>query len=151
MLKMYLFFFQIAFESLALVSNALTLVEAGDLGIMSYGETPKIIHPLGEPFGVENGSKLINDFTFDEQKTKVGQLVEFATAIFEDKAQLNTDRPAQLLIIVSDGRGVISEGAEFVRHTIRTAKDNGIFIVFIVVDNPVSQVCYIQNELFQCN
>jgi len=125
---------------LALVSKALTLIEAGELGIMSYGETPKIIHPLGEPFTDQSGSRLINNFTFDEQKTKVGKLIELATAIFEDRGQLETDKPAQLLIIVSDGRGIISEGAEFVKRTIRTASANRIFIAFIIVDNPVSQV-----------
>jgi len=107
---------------------------------MSYGETPKIIHPLGEPFADQCGARLVNEFTFDEQKTKVGKLIELATAIFVDRGQLDMDRTAQLLIIVSDGRGIISEGSEFVKHTIRTAKANRIFIVFIIVDNPMSQV-----------
>lgn len=130
-----------AFEALALVSKALTLVEAGELGVMSFGEKARIIHPLGEPFGDQTGVKLIKDFTFNEQKTKVGELIELATAIFEDRGRLDTsDRPAQLLVIISDGRGIKCEGPDYVKNAIRAAKLIGIFIVFIVVDNPTSKV-----------
>lgn len=130
-----------AFESLALVSKALTLVEAGELGVMSFGEEARIIHPLGEPFADQTGARLVHDLTFDEQKTKVGQLLELATAVFENRGRLDSgDRPAQLLVIMSDGRGIKSEGPDIVKNAIRTAKCNGIFIVFIVIDNPTSKV-----------
>ncbi|XP_025407976.1 midasin-like [Sipha flava] len=130
----------LAFESLALVSKALTLVEAGELGVMSFGQQARIVHPLGEPFTDKTGVRLTYDFTFDEQKTNVGELIELATAVFEDRGRLDSgDRPAQLLVIMSDGRGIKSEGPDVVKNAIRTAKLNGIFIVFIVIDNPVSK------------
>lgn len=116
-------------------------MEAGELGVMSFGEQTKIVHPLGEPFSDQTGCKLMQLFTFDEQKTKVGELIELATAVFEDRGQLDTgDRPAQLLVIMSDGRGIKSEGPDVVKNAIRAAKVNGIFIVFIVIDNPKSKV-----------
>lgn len=137
-----------AFESLALVSKALTLVEAGELGVMSFGQQARIVHPLGEPFTDQSGVRLTYDFTFDEQKTKVGELIELATAVFEDRGRLDTgDRPAQLLVIMSDGRGIKSEGPDVVKNAIRTAKLNGIFIVFIVIDNPVSKV-YSKQQIY---
>lgn len=130
-----------AFESLALVSKALTLVEAGELGVMSFGEQARIVHPLGEPFDDQTGSRLVNVLTFDEQKTKVGELIELASAVFEDRGRLDTgDRPAQLLVIMSDGRGIKSEGPDVVKNAIRRAKSIGIFIVFIIIDNPISKV-----------
>ncbi len=46
---------------------------------------------------------------------------------------------SQLLIIVSDGRGIYSEGEEIVRQSIRKIKDMGIFMVFIVIDNPMNK------------
>lgn len=49
-------------------------------------------------------------------------------------------KTAQLLVIVSDGRGVSSEGSAAVRNAIRTAKQAGIFIVFIIVENPNMKV-----------
>lgn len=46
---------------------------------------------------------------------------------------------SQLLIIVSDGRGIYSEGEEIVRQSIRRIRDLGIFMVFIVIDNPMNR------------
>jgi midasin len=43
---------------------------------------------------------------------------------------------AQLLLIVSDGRGLFSEGADCVHQAIRRAKQAGLFMVFVIVDNP---------------
>lgn len=134
-----------AFDSLALVSNALTLIEAGELGVMSFGKTARILHPLGEPFSDQTGAKLIHDFTFDEENTNVGQLIEIATAVFNDRGQLSTsDKPAQLLVIMSDGRGIQSEGPSVVKNAIRAAKVHGIFIVFIIIDNPTSKVKFVK-------
>lgn len=111
------------------------------MGVLSFGENSRIIHPLGEPFGDQTGARVINGFTFDEQKTKVGEVIELATAIFEERGRLDTgDRPAQLLVIISDGRGIKSEGDNIVKNAIRNSKFNGVFIVFIVIDNPNSKV-----------
>lgn len=53
----FCFSVQLAFESLALVSRALNLLEAGDLGVLSFGETVKVLHQLGEPFNEYSGAK----------------------------------------------------------------------------------------------
>lgn len=53
---------------------------------------------------------------------------------------------AQLLIIVSDGR-LMSEGTELVKGTIRRARENGIFIVYLLLDNPTAiQVEYSKKQ-----
>jgi len=44
-----------------------------------------------------------------------------------------------LLIIVSDGR-VMSEGPDRVKQAVRRARHSGIFMVFVIVDNPESKV-----------
>lgn len=43
---------------------------------------------------------------------------------------------AQLMLIVSDGRGLFSEGADCVHQAIRRAKQAGLFMVFVILDNP---------------
>ena len=44
---------------------------------------------------------------------------------------------AQLLLIVSDGRSLFSESAdECVHQAIRRAKQTGLFMVLVIVDNP---------------
>jgi midasin len=84
---------------------------------------------------------LLQQFSFEQKNTRVGQLVDFATTMFAT----NCSRPsggsecAQLLLIVSDGR-VTSEGPDKVKQAVRRAKQSGIFMVFVIVDNPESKV-----------
>lgn len=56
-IKFFFLFQELAFESLALVSKALTLLEAGELSVLSFGESSKVLHPLGEPFTEETGAR----------------------------------------------------------------------------------------------
>lgn len=50
---------ELAFESLALVSKALDLIEAGRLGVLSFGEKTNIVHRLGDPFSEDVGARLV--------------------------------------------------------------------------------------------
>lgn len=47
---------------------------------------------------------------------------------------------AKLLIIISDGRGAFSEGLDKVKMAVQRTTDSGIFVVFIIIDNPKSKV-----------
>lgn len=48
---------EIAFESLSLISKAMTYLEAGQLGVISFGEDINVLHPLGEVFTQESGAR----------------------------------------------------------------------------------------------
>lgn len=48
---------ELAFESLALISKAMTYLEVGQLCVMNFGETTNVLHPLGESFNEHSGSK----------------------------------------------------------------------------------------------
>lgn len=86
-------------------------------------------------------SRLIRDFTFDENKTKYADAVHTANGMFLTRGtSSHATKSAQLLVIVSDGRLVTSEGVEVVKSAVRTAKQAGIFIVFIIVENPKVEV-----------
>lgn len=71
----------------------------------------------------------------------MGQLVDFATTLFTANCSRSSSssEQAQLLIIVSDGR-VMSEGPDRVKQAVRRARHSGIFMVFVIVDNPESKV-----------
>lgn len=55
---------ELAFESLSLISKAMTYLEAGQLSVLSFGEQTNILHPLGENFSEHSGSRLVTDLTF---------------------------------------------------------------------------------------
>lgn len=48
---------ELAFESLSLISKAMTYLEAGQLSVLSFGEKTNILHPLGEGFCEQSGSR----------------------------------------------------------------------------------------------
>lgn len=50
---------ELAFESLSLISKAMTYLEVGELGIVSFGERVKVLHPLGEAFTERSGSRYL--------------------------------------------------------------------------------------------
>ncbi|XP_039293225.1 midasin-like [Nilaparvata lugens] len=131
---------QLAFESLALVSKALTLLEVGQLCVVSFGEKPRVLHPLSEPFTEHSGAKLMQQLLFEQQKTHVGSLLEFACDMLAASGGAVQGGagggPAQLLVIVSDGRGVMDEGEARVKAAVRRARLQNVFTVFVVVDNP---------------
>ena len=68
-------------------------------------------------------------------------MVDFVTAMMSQArtSSMSSSSTAQLLLIVSDGRGLFSEGTECVLQSIRRAKQSGLFMVFVIVDNPDSK------------
>ena len=66
--------------------------------------------------------------------------MDFACNLLGSNARSTDADLAQLLVIVSDGRGVSSEGEAAVRTAVRKAKHQQIFMVFVIIDNPDSKV-----------
>lgn len=125
-----------AFESVALISKALTLLESGQLSILSFGEQTQILHKLTDQFTERSGVKLLQQFKFDQKKTRVAEMVDFTTEMLsQSQAQMNS-LTAKLLIIISDGRGVFSEGELLMKQAVRRGKLGNIFTVFVIIDNP---------------
>ena len=77
---------------------------------------------------------------------------------------------SQLLLIVSDGRGIFREGVEKVKKAVRKLMSVGVFIVFVILDKPdmatqqasimdirvpifggATQVCVFRRKLFVRN
>lgn len=45
-----------------------------------------------------------------------------------------------MLLIVSDGRGMFVEGKDRVTAAVRAAQTANVFIIFVVLDSPISRV-----------
>lgn len=48
---------ELAFESMSLISKAMGYLEVGELSVISFGETATVLHPLGQPFTENSGSR----------------------------------------------------------------------------------------------
>ncbi len=53
---------QIALESLNTISSAMSLLEAGQIGVLRYGETAEVVHPLNVQWSQTAGHKIQNQF-----------------------------------------------------------------------------------------
>ncbi|XP_077018521.1 midasin isoform X2 [Tamandua tetradactyla] len=133
---------QLAFESLAVIGNALTLLEVGQIAVCSFGESVKLLHPFHEQFSDYSGSQILRLCKFQQKKTKIAQFLESSANMFAAAQQLSQNispEIAQLLLVVSDGRGLFLEGKERVLAAVQGARNANIFVIFVVLDNPNSR------------
>ncbi|KAJ3224894.1 AAA ATPase midasin [Clydaea vesicula] len=122
---------QLAYQSLTLISTALTQLEAGDISVVSFGEEAKLLHPFEKTFNDEAGATVISRFTFDQGKTRVKEMLECCMGIFEHARGSSNSELWQLQIVISDG---ICEDHEKIRSLVRKAADQKIMIVFLILD-----------------
>ncbi|XP_053499982.1 midasin [Ictalurus furcatus] len=134
---------QLAFESVSVIVNALTLLEVGQVAVCSFGESVQLLHPFQQQFNDQSGARILRLCQFQQKKTRIAQFLEtsanmFVAAKHQNPCSANTEM-AQLLLIVSDGRGLFLEGKERVAAAVQAARSANVFVIFVVLDNPNSR------------
>ena len=137
-------------QAISLVSQALTLLESGKLCVTSFGEAPKIILKYNEQF---NGPKMIKALNFDQNQSRIAELLDFSRTMNQDDMSSDNGIFEHLLIVLSDGRNIFSEGELKVRNAVKMARLQRMFIVYIIIDNPENKVRHFKslikfNQLF---
>ncbi|GAA5843645.1 hypothetical protein JCM9279_000821 [Rhodotorula babjevae] len=131
----------LAFQSLALISRALTRLEVGGVSISRFGEATEVLHPFeAGVLSDEAGASLISKFTFQQQSTDVRLLVErtlVQLAEAKDSARSGKSSLAagdlwQLVVIISDG---ICQDHDKLRALLRRASEQKVMFVFVVIDS----------------
>ncbi|XP_065367345.1 midasin [Calliphora vicina] len=122
-------------EAISLVSQSLTLLESGRLSVISFGEQPQILLNHNEQF---DGPKLVSSLQFSQDKTKIADLLDFIRTASAEEGSFGSDNGIfeNLLLILSDGRNIFSEGKSKVKNAIKLARLQRIFLVYIIIDNP---------------
>ncbi|KAF2675101.1 midasin [Microthyrium microscopicum] len=124
----------LAFQTLALIAKSLSVLEAGDLCFLSFGQDANIAHPFGTPFTENAGANLFQSFSFQQDKTDIRRLVHKAIDLFRTARNNSHGATAdlwQLMLIISDG---VCEEHETITRLVRQAQDERIMIVFVIVD-----------------
>lgn len=132
---------ELTYEALALISKALSQLEVGQIGVLSFGEDVRLLHPLDRAFSDEAGAQVIQKFTFDQTKTHVKKLMETSFATLTKARSLfaasnGTDDLWQLQIVLSDG---ICEDHQTVKNFVKRAAEKKIMVVFIIIDNKLEK------------
>lgn len=129
----------LAYETMALVSKALSRLEVGDIAIAKFGETVEMLHSFDQgPFTDQAGTKVMNAFRFNQKATNVLSLVDISLKVLEVARERRSMSSAsatdlwQLEIIISDG---ICQDHDRLRTVLRKAEEQRVMIVFIVIDS----------------
>jgi len=133
----------VAIEAMAVLARALARLEAGEIGIMSYGKTVNLLHPFDRPFDDVAGARCLSHFTFAQESTRTDALLEACTRVMEEARTSSGARAAggisgmkcmQLVFIISDGIVGTGPEREKVRQWVIEASKKGLLIVLVIVD-----------------
>ena len=125
---------QLAFETLALVSKSLSMLEVGEICVLSFGESVTVAHDFDDPFSADAGARIFERFTFQQTTTDVRKLVAESISLFRAARAASRNASAdlwQLELIISDG---VCEDHDGIRRLVRQAQEERIMIVFVIVD-----------------
>ena len=65
---------QLAYETIATLSNAFNFLEVGELGLVSFGEKCDVLHNFYEPFNSDAGAKILGRVNFKDERTKIAEV-----------------------------------------------------------------------------
>jgi midasin len=116
---------------MATVAVGMNQLEVGEVGIASFGDDMKLVHPFHMPFTSESGADVVRNFKFDQQRTRMSFCVESAMAALDDAGGGNSSM--QLVFLISDGRIERDSRAEL-KRLIREMMERNILIAMIIVE-----------------
>jgi midasin len=123
----------LAYQSLALISKALSTLEAGQLSLVRFGQDVEIVHPFEKEWSDAAGAESFSRFTFAQRETRVDTLMSSGRAIFNNTVRSGGDAGLwKLKIILSDG--VCTDHAKLRAQCVGMANDDRIMCVFVVLD-----------------
>lgn len=137
-----------ALESLALVVSAMSKLEIGRVGVVSFGADTTLVHDLDDPlpFSSEKGGDIIRHFTFSQKETNVVNLLQYVWQKMVGDSGGNRSECVSLVFIISDGR--VSQREEMKRY-VRQLRDGNVLVAFVIVDvNKSSANDNVQSSIF---
>ena len=117
----------LALQSVCLITQALTLLGIGEVGVARFGERTEIVHPLGEQWNDDAGASLVESFDFQDKKTIVHDLIGSSLS-YLDACRKNGS--VQLLFIISDG---FFSDKEKVKQLAIQAQLRNLLVVFVIM------------------
>ncbi|KIV89827.1 hypothetical protein PV10_07197 [Exophiala mesophila] len=142
----------LAFETLALLTKSLSMLEAGELCVIGFGdeEHVRVAHSFGTPFSpAESGVQIFQSFGFNQKGTNVKNMVKESIHLFREariKGHSSGQDLWQLQLIVSDGH--CSDHAAITR-LVRQAQEEKIIIVFVIVDAGDESILDLKEAVFE--
>lgn len=126
-----------ALRALATLANGMSQLEIGQLGIASFGEDMKLLHPFNIPFTSESGVNIVSNFQFDAKRTRTALCVESAVSALEGAHSVSSSM--QLVFMISDGR-IERDSRSKLRRLIRQMSEKNMLMVMIIVEGEENNI-----------
>ncbi|GBG32276.1 Midasin [Hondaea fermentalgiana] len=133
----------LALTALVTISKALTKLEVGQVGVVSFGDGVDMVHDLSQPFSDNSGASIVSQVKFDQEKTSIEEGLQVILRRFERarddlgavhaSASGQTTEFRQLAFFISDGR-FDSAARERVKRMVREAMAQRVLIVLVIVE-----------------
>ncbi|CAI4227621.1 unnamed protein product [Auanema sp. JU1783] len=133
---------QVTCESVCAIDDALRRCDAGAVSVISFGSQIKAICSFGD--SMISGPDFIQKLTFDQSSTDLIGLLDYSK---QKLADVRTPNSEQLLIIVSDGRGALSQGAEKIKRLVSSLQ--GVTVLFVILDSGTKSITELSVASFQ--
>jgi midasin len=135
---------ELACESMVTLANALTRLEVGELGILSFGcDETKVVHDLGTPFSADAGASVLETLTFGQESTGavkssgmttcVKQIFNYFVEARKHGGSSTNVNHLQIAFIITDAI-FDDDSRKHVPYWIRRATEQNQLIVMIMID-----------------
>ena len=132
----------LALEALTCIARAMSRLEVGELGVLSFGGAAgrgvRTLHPLGAPFSDAAGPALVSAFSFAGEHTvadsPVGALLDTLDAQLGAAREAHvggSEQLQQLVLVIADGH---FHEKESLRIRMRRLERRGLLVAFIALD-----------------
>ena len=121
---------EMALAAMATLAVGMSQLEIGELGVASFGEEMRLLHPFHQPFTSESGVNVVQNFPFDEKRTRTALCVESAISVLESEGDASS---MQLVFLISDGR-IERDSRDALRCLVREMVERNILLVMIIVE-----------------
>eukprot|EP00934_Nitzschia_sp_Nitz4_P000670 Nitzschia sp. Nitz4//scaffold122_size67431//7852//24798//NITZ4_006082-RA/size67431-snap-gene-0.19-mRNA-1//1//CDS//3329534394//670//frame0 len=119
-----------ALRSLATLAVGMNQLEIGELGIASFGEDMKLLHPFNMPFTADSGTDMVMNFQFDQQRTRTSLCVQSAIDALDS---MGGSSSMQLVFLISDGR-IERDSRDTLKRLVREMMERNILLAMIIVE-----------------
>ncbi|EYB82690.1 hypothetical protein Y032_0353g3293 [Ancylostoma ceylanicum] len=133
---------EVTCESVCVIEDALRRCDAGGVSVCSFGSDVKIINSFGDH--MMPGPELLQKLSFAQSSTDLILLLNRSRQILSD---VRTPTSEQLLIIISDGRGALAQGADKVKAALSALQ--GVTVLFVLLDSGPKSICDLSVAAFQ--
>lgn len=119
-----------ALRAMATLAVGMSQLEIGELGVASFGDDMKLLHPFNQPFTSQSGVNVTQSFSFKQARTRTALCVESAMSVLDAPGDAAS---VQLMFLITDGR-IERDSRSALRRLIREMMERNILLAMIIVE-----------------